>query len=84
MPKMVNHLFVEYELTCTFPGCGFKQLIEQSESAGWAPGTAVPFSQAHPEVGRCNKCKRHMMAVSKAPDPPPRPGPKGWVRVPTE
>ena len=52
MPKMVNHLFVEYELTCAFPGCGFKQLIEQSESAGWTPGTTVPFSQAHPEGGR--------------------------------
>jgi hypothetical protein len=84
MPKMVNALFKEHELQCTFPGCGFKQLLDQAESAGWKVGDIVPFSRAHPEIGRCNKCKRHMMKVTKAPEPPLQPGPKGWVNTSTE
>ena len=86
MPKMVNPLFVEYELTCTHPGCEGKRLIDQAETAGWVLGTVVPFSPAHPEVGRCHKCKRHTMKVTKAPDPPPPRGPKGWApgKAPTE
>jgi hypothetical protein len=84
MPTMVNPIFKEYVLTCTFPGCGGKRTVEYPANGGWVLGTIVPEDPSHPDVARCYKCKRHIMEVTKAPEPPKPPGPKGWNRIPTE
>jgi hypothetical protein len=84
MAKLVNPLFVEYTLTCTFPGCGWKRKIEQAQSAGWKEGDMIPEDPSHPDVTRCMKCKRHMMKVTGAPPLPPPTKSVGWTRIPTE
>ena len=84
MPKLHNKLFVEYELTCTHPGCFGKRKIEQAESAGWQLGSILPEDRTHPDVGKCIVCKRYKMRVTKAPEPVKPKGPVGWTKIPTE
>jgi hypothetical protein len=84
MPKLVNPFFFEYRLECTFPGCGGVRLIEQSESAGWAKGSIIPYDASHPDVARCHRCQRYMMKVVNEPAPPAPVEPVGWTKVPTK
>jgi hypothetical protein len=84
MAKLNNPIFFNYHLVCTFSGCGGGYKIEQAESAGWTLGMILPEDRSHPDVGRCPKCKRYMMKVATAPEPPKPEKPVGWTKIPTE
>lgn len=84
MPKLVSKLFSEYTLECSWKGCPGKRIVEYPMNGGWEVGMIVPEDSSHPDVGRCPMCKRHIMRVTKGPEKPPPPKPKGWNRVPTQ
>lgn len=74
----------KYTLECQHPGCGGKLIAEQNHGVGWSVGTIVPMDPSVPTYGRCPRCKRYNLKVTKAPEPPPPAKPKGFTKIPTE
>jgi len=82
MPRLYNPLFAEYKLECTHPGCHGRRTVQQAMNAGLKLGDIIPEDLTVPDFGRCPMCRRHIMKIVKAPEPPKPPGVKGWNRVP--
>lgn len=74
----------KYTLTCTSPDCDGFALIEQDYGVGWKLGDIVAMDPTNQFYARCHRCKSHNMKVTKVPESPRRPGPKGFTKIPTE
>ncbi len=79
-----NPIFAAFEAKCSFEGCLGKIKFEEAQSAGLKIGDKLVFQSSNPVYGRCPICKRHMMVVTKAPQPPQPPPPKGFSKIPKE
>lgn len=80
-PRDVRVVETNYELTCGF--CGAKIVnFKYPGGAGLRVGSTIPYDRTDSVIGRCFKCKRYKMMVTKVPDPPPPEKPKGFSKVP--
>jgi hypothetical protein len=80
----IDPLMADYETACSYPGCGYTAIIKMHPGAGVKVGDLVYRDPEREAFGRCVKCKRYSMKVTKAPTPPLPPSPKGFWKIPTE
>lgn len=81
-PRM-QALFGDFEAECTWPGCKGKLKFENAHSGGLRMGDIVYPDPRDQFFGRCPHCKRYnTLKVTKVPQLPPPPGPKGFTRIP--
>lgn len=83
MPRL-DPLVAKYTLACSEPSCAGRANVEQSCGVGWKLGDLVQMDSTRLSYARCPQCKRHNMKVVQVPPLPPRPGPKGFSKIPTE
>ena len=80
-PRDVRVVETQYELTCS--ACGSKQVnFRYPGGAGLRIGSTVPYDRTDSSIGRCLRCKKYKMVVTKVPEPPPPEKPKGFSKVP--
>lgn len=77
-----NPIMGSYTAVCTFAGCGGSRIFQQGMSAGLRPGDMVQPDPSNEEFGKCPRCKRYTLKITKAPEAPPPPPPVGFSKVP--
>lgn len=74
----------DYDVACDYPGCGWTAIVKLHMGAGMKVGDLVYKDPENEVFGRCVKCKRHSLRITKAPPPPELPKPVGFWKIPTE
>jgi hypothetical protein len=74
----------DYEAACTHPGCGWTNKFRMQANL-LNTGDSIPRDPTNGEFGKCRKCKRHSLTVTKVPARVlTTPGHPGFWKVPTE
>lgn len=78
--KLEHPLARSHEVRCTT--CGMRASVPLEECAGLAVGDRVYVDPENARVGRCTKCSRRTLVVTKVPEPLRQPALQGFWRMP--
>lgn len=72
----------DYEVACDHPGCGWTAKLRLNLGMKLQPGDRVYQDPSNEAVGKCRKCKRYSLKITKVPAPLPPDKPKGFWKIP--
>jgi hypothetical protein len=80
--RHIDPLLSDYEAACDYPGCGWTTKVRMHSGVGLKVGDLVYRDPENEVFGRCVKCKRRSLRITKVPPQESPPDPKGFWKLP--
>ena len=74
----------EYEAACSWEDCGWTAKLKLNLGMKLQVGDKVYRDPSNERVGKCVKCKRYSLVITKVPEGTGPVQPRGFWKIPTE